>query len=998
MIRRDGRYPAGLMTVSLALVACSAVFGQTNPAALTPPFTQGWGSTTFTTMPAGFAAWNGLSGGTVNTQAKAEASVPGGDVTTIRTITPNDGGAGGCYGYTAGSDARFGILTSSNTGEGVDQLAMAINASGLSDINITYDIINVVANVRTVGSVCQYRVGNSGSWTTLTGTNNPYVQSGGTAGTVTTVSLTLPPAADDQPYVEIRWATWRGSGSGNSSGYAIDNINVGGDGGCLITDLTLSGGPNYSISDTATATVTLNQAPDTTATVNVSSGAFSTVPITINAPATTGQALVTMINAGTFTAQANGGSGAGGNAISSSFTVSGGNAASFAATGINTIDDSAGNSNGYLDPGESAIKLSFQITNNGTLNASGVSGVLNSLTSNATVTTSTQNYPDLAIGAGGTNASPFQISVSPAQVCGYPINLQLTVTSSQGSSSFPISLASCAPNHTQFDPPSDYYATVTATDATLKAQLHNIISRDYWNGFLSSPDHKVHSYDDARFGLQLTDLDVNDQAHVILIYNGLSVPKQWDGGVTWNREHQWPDSLGINGALPAYGDMHHLRPCTPSVNSSRGNDGYGIGGGFWDPDHGSPDRGRSARTIFYMNTRYNGTAPDAAQNLVLVNGQPSGNQMGDLATLFQWHYAYPIDERERRRNYVVFSNVANPTYYQGNRNPYIDHPEYVWAIYGSGLNDSTLYVGGAPNGDGSSSANVNLGAIIVGATMPAAQNVTLNKTGTAPTTYNVNLTGAAVSNAAGSRQSFIPGTQSRTITAGLGGAAAPAGIKSGTITIDNTDLTSAAAGEGSADGDDSVSISLTVLNHANGSFSSPSDANTLTIDFGDVTLGSSPVTHGFSIYNLVATPGYTARLDLDSVGGSGDTSRLYTDLAPFSNLDAGNSAAFTATFDPAATGTFSAIYTLQNSDENLAGATNGANLVLTLMGRGVQPACPTVSGDMNGDGLVNGKDIQGFIVCLFSSGGPTCPCADTNHDQLVTTTDISSFVALLLGP
>ena len=993
----------GRFFVSIVLVCglAAAALGQpANPTPLNLPTSQNWGTVNFTTLPTGFGAWDGLSGATINTQAIAETSSPTGNA-TISGSAPYSGGAAGCYGYAVAGNARFAINTSGNATTGVDQLAMALNTLGQTSITLTYDLINVINNSRPVGTVCQYRVGTSGAWTTVTGTGNPYVQSGGTVGDVTHASITLPAAAENHAAVQIRWAVWRGTGSGNSSAFAVDNIVVTATGGGpAVVSLTFSGGPTYDLDETSTATVTLAAAPADTATVDVSSGAFATVPVTITAPATSGTAEVSMANAGDFTALAAAVSGCTGSVNSASFTVIGTPTASFAATGNNAIDDSTGNGNGYIDPGESGVKLIIEIINSGTADATAVSGTLSSLTGTVTVTAATQSYPDLAISATGDNTLPFVVSASSSLVCGNPINLQLVVTSAQGSSTVPLTLIACPPSGGLYDPPADYYLTATGTGTTLKASLHNIISKDYWNGFLSSLTHNFHSYDDAKTGLQITDVDPANPAHLILIYTGVSVPKVWDAGDTWNREHQWPDSMGINGTMPAYGDLHHLRPCNPSVNSSRGNKSFGIGGSYWDPDHGLACRGRVARAMFYMNTRYNGTAPDPALNLVLVNGDPpTSSQLGDLASLLVWHFAYPVDDVERRRNQVVFSNTLNPTYYQGNRNPYIDHPEYVWAIYGTSANNSTLYLGGSIPPDGSSTANVDLGRVVVNGPAQPPQTLTLHKSGTTPTTYNVTLSGAATSNAAGPQQAFVAGAGSRSFSAGLSSPTGTAGLKSGAITIQNTDLTSAAAGEGSADGVDTVTITETVLDHSDASFTAPADLNTLTIAFGNVAIGSGSHAQPVTIYNLVGTPGFTAGLVLTAVTPAGNSSVLHTDIAPFATpLAAGSSTPFTATIDSnAAPGTYQATYTLSVSDESLPGAAAGTSLVLTLTGHLVPANCP---GDMNCDGRVTFTDIDLFVAALAGESAWThAPCpwlnADCNHSGTVTFADIDPFVAVI---
>jgi endonuclease I len=53
--------------------------------------------------------------------------------------------------------------------------------------------------------------------------------------------------------------------------------------------------------------------------------------------------------------------------------------------------------------------------------------------------------------------------------------------------------------------------------------------------------------------------------------------------------------------------------------------------------------------------------------------------MGWSQTLVDWHQNHPVDEAERLRNDLIFQN------YQGNRNPFIDHPEWVMLIFNSDI-------------------------------------------------------------------------------------------------------------------------------------------------------------------------------------------------------------------------------------------------------------------------------------------------------------------------
>ena len=188
--------------------------------------------------------------------------------------------------------------------------------------------------------------------------------------------------------------------------------------------------------------------------------------------------------------------------------------------------------------------------------------------------------------------------------------------------------------------------------------------------------------------LKETDRDPNNSDNVILIYTGWSVnaAQEYNSGSGWSREHVWAKSHGSFGTTPPAGtDAHHLRPCDISVNSSRGNKDFDNGGTqnteatecYSDADSWEPRpsvKGDVARMMFYMATRYEGdVAGEPDLELVDYTGT-SGPLFGKLSTLIKWNEEDPVDNFERNRNEIVFS-------YQHNRNPFIDHPEYVNAIY-----------------------------------------------------------------------------------------------------------------------------------------------------------------------------------------------------------------------------------------------------------------------------------------------------------------------------
>jgi len=227
--------------------------------------------------------------------------------------------------------------------------------------------------------------------------------------------------------------------------------------------------------------------------------------------------------------------------------------------------------------------------------------------------------------------------------------------------------------------PDDYYAgTEGKTGAALKAALHTIIS-----------DQTKLSYDQVWNALKDTDQDPANTANVILLYSGRSQSKTTNGGDPddWNREHVWAQSHGGFGTATGPGtDIHHLRPEDVSVNAARGNLDFDNGGSTVsecsgcaaDSDSFSPRaavRGDVARMIFYMAVRYEGT--DGFANLELNNNVNNGSApyMGKLSVLKAWSAADPPDTFEKRRNETIY------TTYQHNRNPFIDHPEWITSIW-----------------------------------------------------------------------------------------------------------------------------------------------------------------------------------------------------------------------------------------------------------------------------------------------------------------------------
>lgn len=205
----------------------------------------------------------------------------------------------------------------------------------------------------------------------------------------------------------------------------------------------------------------------------------------------------------------------------------------------------------------------------------------------------------------------------------------------------------------------DYYSSIDdVVGEALKLQLRSLIT--------STHTHKT-SYNELKDVLQKADEDPNNSNNMILFYTGESVKKS-DNMSVWNREHVWAQSLtnGWFGESGAGADAHHIRPCTPSVNSSRGNKKFGTSTTSNTYYPGDEFRGDVARIVFYLMTRY---VESEEYNLDFTDIAVS------LELLLLWNELDPVSQLELNRNNYIET-------IQGNRNPFIDYPEFaekIWA-------------------------------------------------------------------------------------------------------------------------------------------------------------------------------------------------------------------------------------------------------------------------------------------------------------------------------
>ncbi len=289
----------------------------------------------------------------------------------------------------------------------------------------------------------------------------------------------------------------------------------------------------------------------------------------------------------------------------------------------------------------------------------------------------------------------------------------------------------CAP------PPRNFWMSVDATNATtLRATLHPLID-----------DHTLYPYSSTSTDTWdiLNDADENPSAptELLTVYRNEGHVEGCSSDCVWNREHTWAKSYGFsedtgNGRIP-YTDCHHLRATNPSYNSARSNLPHnvcpqpcteyttyvnnGFGGGAADVNwrRGSaifsgstpnatdvwetwPHRkGDVARSVLYMDIRYEGDTGDLGPEqdliatddlgLMLVETTSGGGDgyqdpayHGVLSALVAWNESDPPDSDEIRRNDQVWC-------YQGNRNPWVDHPEWVNCLYSGTCTSGPTFMG-----------------------------------------------------------------------------------------------------------------------------------------------------------------------------------------------------------------------------------------------------------------------------------------------------------------
>jgi endonuclease I len=253
-------------------------------------------------------------------------------------------------------------------------------------------------------------------------------------------------------------------------------------------------------------------------------------------------------------------------------------------------------------------------------------------------------------------------------------------------------------------PPAGYYdAAAGLTGLPLKTALYNIIK-----------GHTSISYSGLYAAYVTTDNFPGNKVYDMYSIRADSTANYWfsnsassadqcgnysQEGDCYNREHSTPASW-FNDATPMYSDLFNVYPTDGYVNNNRSNYPFAdVGTANYTSSNGSKRgtcatagysgtvfepidcyKGDFARTYLYMATRYENIVagwPSYSTECAAVYAGNGGLVFKPwyVTMLLNWCAMDSVSQKEIARNNAVYA-------IQHNRNPYIDHPEWIWAIWG----------------------------------------------------------------------------------------------------------------------------------------------------------------------------------------------------------------------------------------------------------------------------------------------------------------------------
>ena len=277
--------------------------------------------------------------------------------------------------------------------------------------------------------------------------------------------------------------------------------------------------------------------------------------------------------------------------------------------------------------------------------------------------------------------------------------------------------------------PANYYKSAYGkSDEALMTALRNIIYShsevSYTSGLLSA----------------FKKADTDNQGYIIDIYSNCRYRPSDNGssashvGEGYNREHSFPRSWFGGEVAPMNTDVFHIYPTDIKVNSQRSNYPYGVcangtrltygnyvakgklgtctypgyRGTVFEPD--DEYKGDLARSYFYMVTCYKNELPSwpGSDQLNYSANKYKAFSTWTINMLMEWTRLDPVSEKEIKRNNAVHG-------IQGNRNPFIDHPELAEYIWGN-MQGQPWQGGGVPTPaiiSPSNGATIDMGETVI---------------------------------------------------------------------------------------------------------------------------------------------------------------------------------------------------------------------------------------------------------------------------------------------
>lgn len=573
------------------------------------------------------------------------------------------------------------------------------------------------------------------------------------------------------------------------------------------------------------------------------------------------------------------------------------------------------------------------------------------------------------------------------------------------------------------DVPVNYYnSAYSKSDEQLMTALRNIIN-----------SHKQLSYNALWDAFKTTDTDA--QGYIIDMYSNCRYKPTEHGGSAsnvgegFNREHSFPKSWFDDGT-PMYTDLFHLYPTDIRVNNQRsnypfgvcGDDGnrltykewYGKGrlgpsiypgysGTVFEPD--DEYKGDFARTYFYMVTCYKNELPNWSGSAQL---NYSANKYKAFSTwsinmLMEWTRLDPVSEKETKRNEAVYG-------IQGNRNPFIDHPELAEYIWGDKQGEA--WNGGADPVPAitapQSGLTFNMGSVTVGNSLDYKVYIKGEAL-----TQDVNLEMTDNENFAVDAQSFTAAAVNGGLMLTVTFSPSVAGEFNNKITLSSSEATTwftviATAKDGGEPGPDPVlgdSIKEDWEGCTTGGYWNDIVAgHTWSWDFNNAGIFSDNLRRGQLSCRLGKTSTSSITMREDVAGGIGAIavwagsygSDPEATLQVDYSTDMGSTwtTAGSITTSPGSLNRYLVNVGVEDPVRFRIMQTAGTRVNLDDITLYKLVKTVTVKGDVNGDGVVNISDINVVIDLILK--GAFLEAADVNDDDTVNVGDINAIINEIL--